>query len=339
MSIVKKLTDKMDVRAILEELNFSSIKSAGSEIKACCEIHGGDNHTAFTINKHTGVWYCHTGCQSGGDIFDVIMGVNEVGFKQAVIWLANLQGITDIDWDREEIDENYFRDEAKKFIEQMMKRANKKELPSWEPKGMTFEPVTEYRGYSLETITHWGLQRCLSGDLVDRVVLPIEDVDNRLVGMTGRATLDSQSAKYYHRPRSLNTGWILTGLGRNLEHVREANNTVIICEGIMDCARWYDVGVKYTCCPIGVFFTEEHVEQLFKAGVTTVYFAFDSDKAGRNGVRKAIQRATHKFEIYVLDYPEGKDADESSPTELAQVLANKMTPWEFYDKWGKDLEK
>jgi DNA primase len=267
------------------------------------------------------------------------MGVNEVGFKQAVIWLANLQGITDIDWDREEIDENYFRDEAKKFIEQMMKRSNKKELPSWEPKGMTFEPVKDYRGYSLETITHWGLQRCLSGDLVDRVVLPIEDVDNRLVGMTGRATLDSQSAKYYHRPRSLNTGWILTGLGRNLEHIREANNTVIICEGIMDCARWYDVGVKYTCCPIGVFFTEEHVEQLFKAGVTTVYFAFDSDKAGRNGVRKAIQRANHKFEIYVLDYPDGKDADESSPAELAQVLANKMTPWEFYDKWGKDLEK
>ncbi|KAB2380210.1 CHC2 zinc finger domain-containing protein [Bacillus toyonensis] len=339
MSIVKKLTDKMDVRAILEELNFSSIKSTGSELKACCEVHGGDCPTAFSINKHTGIWYCHTGCQSGGDIFDVIMGVNEIGFKEAVIWMANLQGITDIDWDREEIDENYFRDEAKKFIELMMKRANKKELPSWEPKGMTFEPITDYRGYSPETIAHWGLQRCLSGDLEDRIVMTIEDVENRLVGMTGRATLEGQAHKYYHRPRSLNTGWVLTGLGRNLEYVRKANNTVKIVEGIPDSARWWDNGFKNVCCPIGLFFTDEHIEQLFKAGVTTLEIGFDNDLAGRNGIRKAIKKATHKFEIYVLDYPEGKDADDLRLEELAQVDANKMTPWEWYDKYGREIEK
>lgn len=339
MSIVKKLTDKMDVRAILEELNFSSIKSTGSELKACCEVHGGDCTTAFSINKHTGIWYCHTGCQSGGDIFDVIMGVNEIGFKQAVQWLANLQGITDIDWDREEIDENYFRDEAKKFIELMMKRANKKELPEWSPKGMTFEPVTDYRWYSPETIAHWGIQLCTSGDLEHRVVMTIEDVENRLVGMTGRATLEGQAHKYYHRPRSLNTGWVLTGLGRNLEYVREAGNTVKIVEGIPDSARWWDNGYKNVCCPIGLFFTDEHIEQLFRAGVTTLELGFDNDKAGRNGIRKAIKKATHKFEIYVLDYPEGKDADDLTLDELAQVDANKMTPWEWYDKYGKDLEK
>lgn len=339
MSIVKKLTDKMDVRAILEELNFSSIKSTGSELKACCEVHGGNNPTAFSINKHTGIWYCHTGCQSGGDIFDVIMGVNEIGFKEAVIWLANLQGITDINWETEEIDENYFRDEAKKFIELMMKRANKKELPEWSPKGMTFEPVTEYRGYSPETIAHWGLQRCLSGDLVDRIYIPMEDVDNRQVGATGRATLEEQAHKFYHRPRSLNTGYFLTGLGRNLEYVREANNTVKIVEGVFDAARWFDSGFPNVAAPIGLFFTDEHVEQLFKGGVTTIELGFDCDKAGRNGIRKAIKKATHKFEIYVLDYPEGKDADDCTPEELAQVDANKMTPWEWYNKYGKEIEK
>ncbi|MGY0013225.1 CHC2 zinc finger domain-containing protein [Bacillus anthracis] len=339
MSIVKKLTDKMDVRAILEELNFQHIKSAGSEIKACCECHGGDNPTAFTINRHTGVWYCHTGCQAGGDIFDVIMQVNEVGFKQAVIWLANLQGISDINWETEEIDENYFRDEAKKFIELMMKKANKKELPSWEPKGMTFEPVTEYRGYSPETIAHWGLQRRTSGDLVDRIYIPMEDVDNRQVGATGRATLEEQAHKFYHRPRSLNTGYFLTGLGRNLEYVREAGNTVIISEGVFDCCRWYDSGIKNVCCPVGLFFTDEHVEQLFRAGVTTICLAFDSDKSGRNGIRKAIKKATHKFEIYIIDYPDGKDADELDGETLTQLYTNKLTVWEWYDKRGRDFEK
>lgn len=339
MSIVEKITKSMDVRAVLEELNFSSIKSAGSELKACCGIHGGDNPTAFSINSRTGIWYCHTGCMTGGDIFDVIMQVEEIGFKQAVIWLANLQGITNIDWSTEEIDENYFRDEAKKFIELMMKKANKKELPSWEPRGMTFEPISEYRWYSPETIAHWGIQYCTSGDLEHRVVMTIEDVENRLVGMTGRATLKDQAHKYYHRPRSLNTGWVLTGLGRNLEYVREAGNTVKIVEGIPDCARWFDNGYRNVCCPIGLFFTDEHVEQLFKAGVTTIELGFDGDKAGRNGIRKAIRRATWKFEIKVLDYPDGKDADDCTPEELARVDANKMYAWEWLEKYGKDLEK
>jgi len=339
MSIVKKLTDKMDVRAVLEELNFGSIKPAGSELKACCEVHGGDCPTAFSINKHSGIWYCHTGCQSGGDIFDVIMQVNEIGFKEAVIWLANLQGITDIDWDREEIDENYFRDEAKKFIELMMKRANKKELPEWAPKGMTFEAISEYRNYSPETIAHFGFQLCTGGDLEDRIYVPMEDVDGRQVGATGRATLAEQDSKFFHRPRSLNTGYFLTGLGRNLEYVREAGNTVKIVEGIFDCARWFDNGYRNVCAPIGLFFTDEHVEQLFKAGVTTIELGFDGDKAGRNGIRKAIKKAQWKFEIYVLDYPEGKDADECDGFELDEVDTNKLTIYEWYDKYGKDLEK
>ncbi|PEM30170.1 toprim domain-containing protein [Bacillus wiedmannii] len=339
MSIVKKLTDNMDVRAVLEELNFSGIKPNGSQIRACCNIHGGNNDTAFVIGKSNGMWFCHTGCQTGGDIYDLIMQVNEIGFAAAVRWLADLQGITNIDWDNEEIDENYFRDEAKKFIEQMMKKANKKELPEYQPKGMTFGPVESYRGYSPVTIEHWGMRLCTSGDLIDRVTLTIEDVDNRLVGMTGRATLEEQAHKFYHRPRNLNTGWILTGLGRNLEYVREANNTVKIVEGIFDSARWWDNGYKNVCCPIGLFFTDEHIEQLYKAGVTTLDLGFDNDKAGRNGIRKAIKKATYKFEIYVLDYPEGKDADDCTPEELSRVDSNKLTVWEWYDKYGKEIEK
>lgn len=338
MSLVKKLVDNADIKQVLEELNFQHIKSAGSEYRSCCGVHLGDNPTAFTINKHTGLFYCHSqGCV--GDLFDLIMQVEEIGFKDAVKWLAHLQGITDINWETEHIDENYFRDEAKRFIEIMMKKANKKELPSWEPRGMTFEPISEYRGYTPETIAHFGFQLCTGGDLEDRIYIPMEDVDGRQVGATGRATKDTQESKFFHRPRSLNTGYFLTGLGRNLEYVREAGNVARIVEGIFDCARWFDSGYKNVCAPIGLFFTDEHVDQLFRAGVTVILLGFDGDKAGRNGIRKAIKKAMWKFEIYVLDYPEGKDADDCTPEELSQVDANKMTVWEWLDKYGADIEK
>ncbi|TWJ39633.1 DNA primase [Bacillus paralicheniformis] len=271
-------------------------------------------------------------------MFDFVMLMEECSFPAAVEKLADLFNVS-IDWENETIEENPFRNEAKLFIERMMRRNKHHELPLFKmPAEMKLAKVKEYRGYSPETIEHWKFRYCTEGELADRLIIPFEDVDKRLVGITGRA-MKGQVEKFMHRPRNLHTGFFLTGLGRNKKYVEEAGGAVKIVEGVFDCARWYDSGFKNVCAPIGVFFTEEHVLQLYKAGVTIIELGFDSDKAGRNGIRKAIKRAKGKFEIYVLDYPEGKDADDCTKEELTEVDKNKMTIWEWYDKYGEELEK
>lgn len=337
MKPVERIRKAVNVRKLLEVYNAQHIHGSGN-IRSCCPLHGGDNKSAFVFSEDEKLWYCHTGCQRGGDVFDFVMELDECSFMSAVRKLADLFNV-EVDWENETVEEDAFRDEARAFIERMMKKAKVHELPAFKiPKDLKMNKVKEYRGYSPETIEFWKFRYCTEGELKDRLVIALEDVDKRLVGITGRA-MKGQPEKFMHRPRNLHTGYFLTGLGRNLPHVQENGGKVIIVEGLFDCARWWDNGFKHVCCPIGIFFTEEHVLQLYKAGVTQLLIGFDNDKAGRNGFRNAYKRARGKFEVYFLEYPDGKDADECTEEELHEVYMNKMTPFEFFDKYGEEVEK
>jgi DNA primase len=337
MSAVERIREAVNVRELLGIYNAQHIKGSGN-VRCCCPIHSGDNQTAFVFSEHEKLWYCHTGTCGGGDCFDFVMEMEECNFMSAVRKLAELFHVT-VDWENEEIEENPFREQAKAFIEQMMKKKNVHVLPAFKPPQMKLVKINSYRGYSPETIEAWKLRMCVEGELKDRIVIPFEDVDRRLVGITGRATLAEQKEKFLHRPRNLHTGYFLTGLGRNLKYVQEAGNTVKIVEGVFDCCRWYEAGFKNVSAPIGLFFTDEHILQLYKAGVTTIELGFDGDKAGRNGIRKAIKKAKNKFDIYVLEYPDEKDADDCTIEELIESDKNKLLWWEWLEKHGEELEK
>lgn len=334
---IERIRDAVDVRELLKIYGAKHIHGSGN-IRSTCPIHGGDNKTAFVFSEKDKLFYCHTQCLRGGDVFDFIMEIEQCTFLESARKLAELFNVK-VDWENEEIEENLFRDEAKAFIERMMKKKKIHKLPPYKVQGMKFTKIKSYRGYSEETIEWWKFRYCIEGELKDRIVIPFEDVDKRLVGITGRATKAEQAEKFLHRPRNLHTGYFLTGLGRNIEFVREAGGAVKIVEGIFDCARWWEAGFKNVCAPIGLFFTDEHILQLYKANVTTLELGFDNDKAGRNGIRKAIEKAKGKFDLYVLEYEEGKDADDHSTEELIEVDKNKLTIWEWYEKYGKEIEK
>jgi DNA primase len=334
---VERIRDAVDVQKLLGAYGAQRIKGGGN-VRSTCPLHGGDNPSAFVFSSSEKLWYCHTGCQRGGDVFDFVMEAEECTFMRAVQILADMFDVV-VDWENETIEENLFRDQAKAFIERMMKKKKVHELPAFKIKNMKMAKVKNYRGYSPETIEWWKFRLCTEGELQDRLVIPLEDVDKRLVGITGRATRSDQPEKFMHRPRNLHTGYFLTGLGRNIEFVREAGNKAIIVEGLFDTAKLWDCGHKNVCCPIGVFFTEEHILQLYKAGVTDIVLAFDNDKAGRNGMRKAYQKAKGKFGIRFMVYPEGKDADDCTQEELDEVVKNALMPYQWLEKFGEELEK
>lgn len=334
---VERIRDAVNIKKLLGSFGAQRIKGSGN-VRSTCPIHGGDNPSAFVFSETEKVYYCHTGCQEGGDVFDFVMRVEDCTFMEAVRTLADMFDVT-VDWENEEIEENLFRDQAKAFIERMMKKNKVHELPAYKVKGMKFARVKSYRGYSPETIDWWKFKMCTEGELKDRLVIPLEDVDKRLVGITGRATKQDQKEKFMHRPRNLHTGYFLTGLGRNLPFIQEKGNTVKIVEGLFDTAKWWDCGHKNVCCPIGVFFTDEHILQLYKAGVTDIDLAFDNDKAGRNGMRKAYEKAKGKFGIMFIEYPQGKDADDCTQEELDKADSEKLFPHEWFKKYGKELEK
>jgi hypothetical protein len=63
------------------------LKKSGKELRGPCPIHQG-KRDSLAINMETGAWYCHSGCDRGGTIFDFeteLTGVNGKAARDAVL--------------------------------------------------------------------------------------------------------------------------------------------------------------------------------------------------------------------------------------------------------------
>lgn len=93
---IEKLLDHIDIVALADHLG-ASLQKKGREWRGICPLHAGaDNETAFQVsvdNDHRGYWRCWTGCDTGGDAIDFVRQAKNMGFIEAVEYLANYSGI------------------------------------------------------------------------------------------------------------------------------------------------------------------------------------------------------------------------------------------------------
>ncbi len=94
---IEKLLNHIDIVALANHLG-ASLQKKGREWRGICPLHtGADNKTAFQVsvdNDHRGYWRCWTGCDTGGDAIDLVRQAKNMGFIEAVEYLANYAGVT-----------------------------------------------------------------------------------------------------------------------------------------------------------------------------------------------------------------------------------------------------
>lgn len=85
MTAVEFIQENTDPMVLLEHYNFREIKQYENEIRACCEIHKGNNPNAFIWNKKNNLWFCYTGenC-GGGDAVELVQKMENISFVSAV---------------------------------------------------------------------------------------------------------------------------------------------------------------------------------------------------------------------------------------------------------------
>lgn len=118
-----------------------------------------------------------------------------------------------------------------------------------------------------------------------RVVLPIRDEYNRLMGASGRSIADSPVKVYHYF--GVKTSKCLCGL----EHQDAKANIVV--EGLMDMASGYDkvekLGLSYNILStMTCSMSEWQAKKLIDTG-KPIFMAFDIDKPGREGQLKALK--------------------------------------------------
>jgi hypothetical protein len=74
-----------DILAVVRSLGATLKKTSAAEFEGPCPICGGRDR--FSVNVKKNVWNCR-GCRKGGDPIDLVMHVQEIGFRPTVEWIT-----------------------------------------------------------------------------------------------------------------------------------------------------------------------------------------------------------------------------------------------------------
>ena len=162
-----------------------------------------------------------------------------------------------------------------------------------------------------------------------RIMFPIRDLRDKLVGFGGRALAADARAKYLNSTQNP-----LFDKGRNLYNGGPARAAVakgaalLVAEGYMDVIALDRAGFPGAVAPLGTAITEDQLQMLWRISPEPVIM-LDGDKAGQNAAMRLIDLALpmtgpgQALRFAVL--PPGQDPDDliraQGPGAMTEILA------------------
>ena len=318
---------------------YVRLQKKGSSYFGLCPFHN-EKSPSFSVSPNKQMYYCF-GCGAGGNVFTFIMEYENQTFPEAVKILADRAGIA---LPEAELTEEQKRERNKRqlLLEINKTAANYFYYQLNGDQGQQAREYLENRRLSKETQIHFGLGYAskYSNDLYlylkkkgyqdqilketglltydekrgahdkfwNRVMFPIMDVNNRVIGFGGRVMGDG-TPKYLNSPETM-----LFDKSRNLYGLNYARTSrkpyMIICEGYMDVIAMHQAGFTNAVASLGTAFTAQH-SVLLKRYTQEVRLAYDSDGAGQKATLRAIPiLKSAGINVRVIHMDPYKDPDE-----------------------------
>ena len=142
-----------------------------------------------------------------------------------------------------------------------------------------------------------------------RVLFPIFDLHQRIVGFGGRLIREGQP-KYLNSPESsvYHKGEILYGLPVAKRYATE-KDCVIIAEGYFDLLTLHQYGLKHSVATLGTALTPQHIRTL-KRYTKNLMTVFDADPAGVQATLRSLPLfLEEEVAGKTIALPEGEDPD------------------------------
>ena len=318
---------------------YVRLQKKGSSYFGLCPFHN-EKSPSFSVSPNKQMYYCF-GCGAGGNVFTFIMEYENQTFPEAVKILADRAGIA---LPEAELTEEQKRERNKRqlLLEINKTAANYFYYQLNGDQGQQAREYLENRRLSKETQIHFGLGYAskYSNDLYlylkkkgyqdqilketglltydekrgahdkfwNRVMFPLLDVNNRVIGFGGRVMGDG-TPKYLNSPETM-----LFDKSRNLYGLNYARTSrkpyMIICEGYMDVIAMHQAGFTNAVASLGTAFTAQH-SVLLKRYTQEVRLAYDSDGAGQKAALRAIPiLKSAGINVRVIHMDPYKDPDE-----------------------------
>jgi DNA primase len=319
--------------------SYIRLKKTGSNYMGLCPFHN-EKTPSFSVSPSKQMYHCF-GCGVGGNVYTFIMEYENYTFVEALKFLAERAGINlpEQEYSAREKRQNDLKNRlmeinkeaAKYYYFQLKSERGQAAREYLLGRGMTEETIKAFGlgyanrfsddlyqylknlGYEDELLKQSGLVtfdevRGGHDKFWDRVMFPIMDVNNRVVGFGGRVMGDGMP-KYLNSPETaiFDKSRILYGLNRAR---RSRESYFLICEGYMDVMALHQAGFTNAVAALGTAFTESHAN-LIKRYTNEVLLTFDSDGAGTAAALRAIPILRDAgLTVKVVNMAPYKDPDE-----------------------------
>lgn len=298
---IKNHMCKETILALLDKLDIP-YTDEGSHARLACPIHNGSNPTAFSWTYENGLWFCFTGCGSGGSILEFVreyFGVHDLSFPELVEKTASVLGL-DITGLRTDDLNNAWVQDTRRWIKYMQ---SKKETTNsvWSPSALgDLYPINSYRTFDASTLVSYGVYYSAQ---YERVAALLHNEHGECVGASLRATKHNQKPKWLHVPKHIVTGDMLYNLHR------QVSRTIYIVEGIWDVLNMANIGYPNTVAVLGSSISDGQYKLIIQR-FTDVILMFDNDKAGIRATKQSIKRLEYVTNLYVQSLGDFKDPGE-----------------------------
>lgn len=349
-----------DIVAVISEV--VNLKKTGKNFVGLCPFHS-EKTPSFSVSPEKQIFYCF-GCGTGGNVFSFLMKKDGLAFPEAARLLARRYNI---DIPRKHLTPEQKkrmgeRESLLKINRQAMAYYHKMLLRS--PNGKSALAYLKKRGLSAEIIERFNLGYAPSGwdniinffsksavplakversGLIlpkkdrrgyydrfrDRVVFPIIDVSQNVIGFGGRV-LDDSLPKYlnspetpiYSKSRSLYGLYLAKDKGRTTD-------CIYIVEGYLDLLTLHQHGIENAVATLGTALTVEHVRMLSRY-VPRLILVYDSDEAGIRSARRCVDTFWQEH----VDFSRGDVFREENADTQILVLPDGHDPDTYLRKEG-----
>lgn len=348
---IEEVQQRVDIVDVISE--HIVLRKRGKDFLGLCPFHN-EKTPSFSVSQDKQVYYCF-GCGEGGNAYKFLMETNKQSFAEVVLDLARRYQVeikTVEPEQRQEIQRQFTLKEqlyeilaiASSFFQHALYQSQgevaltylrqqrnieentiKRFQLGYAPLGWEtlYRYLVEQKRYPVNLVEQAGLikpRKTGSGyyDVFrDRLIIPIMDLQGRIIGFGSRSLKEEDQPKYLNSPETplFDKSKTLFALDQARSAIGKADCAVVV-EGYFDAIALHEAGIDHVVASLGTAFTQDQLKQLLRFTASKqVILNFDADQAGKKATERAIAEIEDLVyggvvQLRILNLPEGKDADE-----------------------------
>ncbi len=305
ISLLDSVLERVNILDVVSQ--YVKLRRTGKNFVGLCPFHK-EKTPSFTVNLEKQIYYCF-GCHEGGNAVHFLAKYDHLTFQEALETLANQLGIKI--QSRSSGRRMPILDALSKLADYY--RANIAKSAAARAylarRGINQKVIDEFRlGYS-EKVTHTqelskrlgipldllfsiGLFKMRGNDVYDifrgRVVIPIFDINNKVIGFGGRGMEKEALPKYLNSPESavFSKRSVLYGLDKARREIAEQDE-VLVVEGYFDLISMHSAGIRNVVATLGTSITEKQISRL-RNYTQNITLMLDGDEAGLKSTLRLV---------------------------------------------------